>query len=80
MSSRAGTGLHSEPPVTRSAEEARPMPANRAEGEVDAMIERARRAGATAVTGPGRQPWGYVGTFADPDGHLWMLTFEAPAD
>ncbi len=42
--------------------------------KVDEMIERARRAGASAVTPPGRQPWGYVGTFADPDGHLWMAT------
>lgn len=23
---------------------------------------------------PGRQPWGYAGAFADPDGHLWMIT------
>ncbi|MFV2101912.1 hypothetical protein [Micromonospora sp. LOL_024] len=25
------------------------------------------------VTEPGQQPWGYAGTFADPDGHLWMI-------
>jgi uncharacterized protein len=41
---------------------------------VDAMIERARQAGAKIVTQPGQQPWGYTGTFADPDDHLWMVT------
>jgi hypothetical protein len=29
------------------------------------------------VSAPARQPWGYVGTFADPDGRLWMVTAEA---
>jgi uncharacterized protein len=42
--------------------------------DVDALIERAAKAGATVVVDPGQQPWGYVGTFADPDGHLWMVT------
>lgn len=42
--------------------------------EVDRLIERARSAGAQVVTEPAPQPWGYTGTFADPDGHLWMLT------
>jgi predicted lactoylglutathione lyase len=41
---------------------------------VDELVERARRAGATVVSEPAQQPWGYVGTFADPDGHLWMIT------
>ncbi|ARQ70519.1 VOC family protein [Streptomyces marincola] len=41
---------------------------------VDDLIGRARRAGAAVVTEPGEQPWGYCGTFADPDGHLWMVT------
>jgi predicted lactoylglutathione lyase len=41
--------------------------------EVDAVIERARRAGAEIVTEPGPQPWGYSGAFADLDGHLWMV-------
>lgn len=40
---------------------------------VDELVERAVRAGATLVSAPGEQPWGYVGTFADPDGHLWMI-------
>jgi uncharacterized protein len=44
------------------------------EPEVDDMIERARQAGARIVAEPQRQPWGYVGTFADPDEHLWMVT------
>ncbi|MFI5428447.1 VOC family protein [Aeromicrobium sp. UC242_57] len=35
------------------------------------MIERARQAGARIVAEPAQQPWGYTGTFADPDGHLW---------
>jgi len=47
--------------------------------EVDEVIKRASGAGAAIVTEPGRQPWGYVGTFADPDGHLWMVTSAATA-
>lgn len=39
--------------------------------EVDGLVSRARDAGAEIVTEPGEQPWGYTGTFADPDGHLW---------
>jgi predicted lactoylglutathione lyase len=46
------------------------------EGDVDETIERARRAGGRIVAEPEQQPWGYVGTFADPDGHLWMVTGE----
>jgi uncharacterized protein len=42
--------------------------------EVDALVERARQAGATVISEPAQQPWGYVGTFADPDAHLWMVT------
>jgi uncharacterized protein len=42
--------------------------------EVDEVVERARAAGAVVVAEPGSQPWGYTGTFADPDGHLWMVT------
>lgn len=47
--------------------------------EVDAMIQRAHKAGAAIVTAPGRQPWGYAGAFADPDGHVWMVRSEAPS-
>jgi len=43
------------------------------EAAVDATIERARSAGARVVAEPERKPWGYIGTFADPDGHLWMV-------
>lgn len=42
--------------------------------EVDDIVERARAAGATVVSEPGVRPWGYAGMFADPDGHLWMVT------
>ncbi|MEV0392276.1 VOC family protein [Polymorphospora rubra] len=42
--------------------------------EADNFVERAREAGARIVTAPQPQPWGYTGSFADPDGHLWMVT------
>lgn len=45
---------------------------------VDEMIERARQAGGAVVTDAGQQPWGYAGTFADPDGHLWMVQAAGP--
>lgn len=41
--------------------------------EVDAAIEHARVAGARIVSEPQQQPWGYTGTFADPDHHLWEV-------
>lgn len=42
--------------------------------EVDALLEKARRAGAN-ITGPAHErPWGiYSGYFQDPDGHLWEI-------
>jgi len=43
---------------------------------VDALVERACAAGAEVVAEPDRQPWGYTGTFADPDGHLWAVVAE----
>jgi uncharacterized protein len=47
-------------------------------GDVDAVVARARAAGATIVAEPGQQSWGhYAGTFADPDGHLWLILSEA---
>ncbi len=46
------------------------------DAEVHAVIDRALGAGAEPVTAPGRQPWGYAGAFADPDGHVWMVTAE----
>ena len=39
----------------------------------DALIQRAVTAGARLAMPPGPKPWGYVGAFADPDGHLWMI-------
>jgi predicted lactoylglutathione lyase len=48
------------------------------EDGVVAIVERARTAGATVVTEPGAQPWGFAATFTDPDDHLWMVTV-APA-
>ena len=44
------------------------------EAGVDDLVERAEQAGAEIVTQPGQQPWGYAGAFADPDGHIWMVT------
>jgi predicted lactoylglutathione lyase len=41
---------------------------------VDALMRRARDAGAKIVTEAGNQRWGYAGTFADPDGHLWQVS------
>lgn len=41
---------------------------------VDALIERAHQAGGEIVTQPEQKPWGYAGSFADPDGHVWMAT------
>ena len=43
---------------------------------VDALVERARAAGAEVVAEPAAQPWGYTGTFADPDGHLSSVVAE----
>jgi predicted lactoylglutathione lyase len=42
--------------------------------DVDALVVRAREAGAAIVAEPAEQPWGYSGTFADLDGHVWMVT------
>jgi|SRR5829696_1985861 len=40
---------------------------------VDELVRRARAAGAQVVAEPAQQPWGYTGTFADLDGHLWSV-------
>lgn len=45
--------------------------------EVTQQVACAERAGATIVSEPSSQPWGYSGLFADPDGHLWMVTTAA---
>jgi uncharacterized protein len=49
----------------------------RTEAGVDEMVNRADQAGGEIVTKPGQQPWGYAGAFADPDGHVWMVTSES---
>lgn len=41
--------------------------------EVDATLEKARRANALAVSDAKEQDWGYAGYFKDPDGHLWEI-------
>jgi catechol 2,3-dioxygenase-like lactoylglutathione lyase family enzyme len=44
--------------------------------EVDAVLEQARRAGATVVKPAGETFWGgYAAYFQDPDGHLWEIAF-----
>ncbi len=48
------------------------------EAEVQEWVARAERAGGTVVTAPGHKPWGYVGSFTDPDGHLWLITAQWP--
>ena len=46
----------------------------RSPGEVDAVIEEARRAGATIGREPAATFWGgYSGVFLDPDGHPWEV-------
>ncbi|MFN3656471.1 MAG: VOC family protein [Pseudolabrys sp.] len=48
----------------------------RSEAEADAIVERARRAGATVRKLPEKTSWGgYAGYFADPDGHLWEVVY-----
>jgi len=44
--------------------------------DVDAAMERARKAGATIIKPAQATFWGgYAGYFADPDGHLWEVIF-----
>jgi catechol 2,3-dioxygenase-like lactoylglutathione lyase family enzyme len=45
-------------------------------GDVDTVMEIARRAGAHIVKEPVTTAWGgYSGYFADPDGHLWEVVW-----
>ncbi|MEU3018697.1 MULTISPECIES: VOC family protein [unclassified Nocardiopsis] len=46
------------------------------ESAVDDLMERVGAAGGEVVTPAERQPWGYSGVCADPDGHLWQVTLE----
>jgi predicted lactoylglutathione lyase len=43
------------------------------DAQVDELVRRAQSAGASIVTAPGPQLWGYAGAFADLDGHVWMV-------
>ena len=44
-------------------------------GEVDAVLDAAKRAGAH-VSAVAERPWGaYSGYFTDPDGHLWEAVY-----
>jgi uncharacterized protein len=46
----------------------------RSTGEVDAVIEEARAAGASIAREPAETFWGgYSGLFIDPDGHPWEV-------
>jgi uncharacterized glyoxalase superfamily protein PhnB len=46
----------------------------RADAEVDAAIERARRARGSVPKPPRKTYWGgYAGYFVEPDGHLWEV-------
>lgn len=40
---------------------------------VDALLARAREAGAAVTGRPVEHPWGYAGQLIDPDGHLWEI-------
>jgi catechol 2,3-dioxygenase-like lactoylglutathione lyase family enzyme len=44
--------------------------------EVDALVKRARKAGAIVTDPPKNRFWGgYSGYFHDPDGHLWEIAW-----
>ncbi|MBN9410624.1 MAG: VOC family protein [Burkholderiales bacterium] len=46
------------------------------QAEVDAIMERAMRAGAAVVKPAGKTFYGgYAGYFQDPDGHVWEAVF-----
>lgn len=46
---------------------------------VDALIAKAVAAGGRALGQAKEQPYGYVGGFADPDGHVWSVLWLAHA-
>jgi hypothetical protein len=48
---------------------------------VDELLAQAERAGATLTGLPHDRPWGiYSGYFRDPDGHLWEIIWNPPAE
>jgi catechol 2,3-dioxygenase-like lactoylglutathione lyase family enzyme len=53
----------------------------RSRGDVDALIEQARRAGAIVTDPPHDAFWGgYTASFQDPDGHLWEVAWNPEMD
>ncbi|MBQ0866512.1 VOC family protein [Streptomyces smyrnaeus] len=50
------------------------------ERDVDELVAAAVRAGARTVSEPAPQHWGYAGSFADPDGHIWLIRAETAGD
>ena len=67
------TGLPQSP---RSATELTIGHNVRSPEEVDAVMEQAKRAGATIVKPAGKTFWGgYAGYFQDPDDHLWEVAW-----
>ncbi|MEN2766770.1 VOC family protein [Ornithinibacillus xuwenensis] len=48
----------------------------KSEEEVDQVIEKAKRAGASIIKTPQRVFWGgYSGYFSDPDGYVWEVAY-----
>jgi len=48
----------------------------RSRGEVDRLMDVVEAAGARVLKAPADMPWGgYVGYFADPDGHPWEISW-----
>lgn len=48
----------------------------RSEADVDAVLKEAVAAGGTLIKPAGKAFWGgYLGYFADPDGHLWEVAY-----
>jgi uncharacterized glyoxalase superfamily protein PhnB len=45
---------------------------------VDAFVSRTVPEGAELVMPAAQQPWGYVGSVADPNGHIWTARADAP--
>jgi len=53
----------------------------RTKEEVDAVMEQARRAGASIVKSAQKTFWGgYAGYFQDPDSHLWEVVWNPQFD
>ena len=43
--------------------------------EVDMILQKAIKAGATQIGETQDESWGYSANFADPDGHQWEISF-----